>query len=129
MNPIDQLKMEAEYVCGPLITTEFHAGGVFFCVPYEQIIRFSADGTLILFRRVIERFRPMDGQAEIDATNNFRKEGKYMLTDRNYIKCTIENITMIGLPLYENPHILAFDCTLSNIGAGYSMAFVLKDKK
>jgi len=123
-NPLELIQFGKAYKSGPKASTDLHAGGIFFCVPYEEILTFSQDGTLELIKRVIENFRPFDGQQEIDAINNFKIKGTYRLSDRKYIQCEFENYTMTGLPLQNNPDILAFHCYYTG-RQGLGKAFAL----
>jgi len=95
MNPIAKIQFDKAYKSGPKASTDLHAGGIFFCVPYEEIITFFENGKVEIKRRVIEYFRPMDGQSEIDEINNFKLVGTYKLSDRKYIECTFNNLSMI----------------------------------
>lgn len=123
MNPIEKLQFEIEYKSSPMASTDLHAGGIFFCVPYEEIIKFWKDGTVELTRSVIEKFRPMDGQSDIDEINSFKLIGTYELSDRRYIECKFENFTMTGLPLEINQNILVFHCHLKANNYQFGRAF------
>ena len=125
MNPIEKLQFEIEYKSSPMASTDLHAGGIFFCVPYEEIIKFWKDGTVELTRSVIEKFRPMDGQSDIDEINSFKLIGTYELSDRRYIECKFEGFSMIGLPLDINPNILTFHCYQKANGHQFGNAFKL----
>jgi len=127
MNPIDHLQFEREYKSSPKASTDIHAGGIFFCVPYEDIIIFFENGNVELRKRVIENFRPMGGQSQIDKINNFKLMGTYELSDRNYIECTFENYSMTGLPLKINPTIIAFHCYHKINGHQFGNAFKLTE--
>ncbi len=110
INPIDKIQLGKKYKSSPQASTELHAGGIFFCIPYEEILIFYEFGKVELTREVIEYFRPMDGDAEIAEFNNFKAVGTVQLSDRNYIECEFEEFTMIGLPLKKNEDILTFHC-------------------
>lgn len=125
MNPLEKIHFEKEYKSSPMASTDMHAGGIFFCVPYEEIIKFWENGKVELTRRVIEYFRPMDGQPEIDEINNFKLIGTYGLSDRNYIECKFEGFSMTGLPLEINPNILVFHCYRNVNGFQFGNAFKL----
>lgn len=127
MNPLQKIKFDKEYVSGPRASTDMHAGGIFFCVPYEEVIVFSEDGTVVLSRRVIEHFRPMDGRAETDRRYNFKKEGRYELSKRGYILCRFDGLTMWGLPLKVHQYILSFHCYSEVNGVSFGNAFGLSD--
>ncbi len=128
MNPIEKIQFEKEYKSSPRASTDLHAGGIFFCVPYEEIIKFWEDGRVELTRKVIENFRPMDGQSEIDKINNFKLAGYYELSDREYIKCKFEGFWMIGLPLEVNSDILTFHCYHEINGSQFGDAFRLSNQ-
>ena len=123
MNPIDKIQLNKEYKSGPHASTDLHAGGIFFCVPYEDIITFFENGKVEIKKRVIETFRPMDGQYDIDAINHFKLTGTYELSDRGYINCTFEGFTMVGLPLEINQDILVFHCYHKIKGQQFGNAF------
>lgn len=122
-NPLDRIVLNAEYVAGPILSTDFVAGGVFICVPYEVILIFRPNNAAELKKRIVENFRPLDNEEE--EIGNFHLEGSYDLTDRNYICCSFQKhifvresdrfeeklmeFQLIGLPLKQNPHILALD--------------------
>ncbi|MEZ4957994.1 MAG: hypothetical protein R2825_30830 [Saprospiraceae bacterium] len=128
MNPIEKIQFEKEYKSSPRASTDLHAGGIFFCVPYEEIIKFWKEGKVELTRRVIERFRPMDGQSEIEEINNFKLVGTYELTDRKYIECKFEDWSMIGLPLEVNQNILTFHCHQKANGFQFGNAYKLSNE-
>ncbi len=117
------IKLGAEYISGPKASTDLHAGGIFFCTPYREILTFSADGQVCLRRQVIEFFRPMQGQSEIDRIDQFERIGEYCLNHRGYLQCTFENLTMVGLPLVENPEILTFHCYTRSGDCAYGSAY------
>ena len=125
MNPIQKIQFGKAYISAPKAATDIHAGGIFFCTPYEDIITFFEDGTVEIRRSVIENFRPMDGREEIDRLNNYRKWGQYRLNDRNYIECIFDDFSMIGLPLNEHPGIIAFHTHFKSGGYEIGQAFKL----
>ncbi|WP_353481150.1 hypothetical protein [Haliscomenobacter sp.] len=125
MNPLEKIKLGKPYKSGPRASTDLHAGGIFFCTPYEEIITFFEDGVVEISSSVIEFFRPMDGQAEIDKINEFKLVGNYLLPAREYIECQFENLVMVGLPLNENPEILTFHCSSKTASHQYSAAYKL----
>lgn len=125
MNPIEKIQFGKAYKSSPKAFTDLHAGGLFFCVPYEEIITFFQDGKVELKRSVIETFRPMDGPSEIDAINNFNRKGTFKLSDRKYIVCEFEDFSMVGLPLDINQDILAFHCYFKLSGQQMGSAFKL----
>lgn len=126
MNPLEQIQLGKEYLSGIEATTDLHAGGIFFCVPYQECIIFRENGIVEITRKVIERFRPMDGQNEIDEINNFKLVGKYLISDRDYLLCEFENLTMTGLPLIENSNTLAFHCHRKRGNREFSSVYTLK---
>jgi hypothetical protein len=127
MNPIEKIKFDKEYKSSPKASTDLHAGGIFFCVPYEEIITFYKDGKVEIKRSVIENFRPMDGQSEIDEINDFKLKGTYELSSKKYIKCKFEDFSMIGLPLEINQDILTFHCHRKTNGQQFGNAFRLSN--
>jgi len=125
MNPIEKIHYERAYKSAPKAKTELHAGGIFFCVPYEEVIKFWKNGKVELTKRVIESFRPMEGQSEIDEINNFKLVGTYELSDRAYIACKFDEFMMIGLPLEQNPNTLTFHCFNKTNGHQFGNAYTL----
>lgn len=123
MNAIDSIKLGEEYISGPKALTDLHAGGLFFCTPYYEVLTFFANGNVSLRTRVIEFFRPMDGQSEIDRINQSETIGTYCTNDRGYIKCIFERITMLGLPLEQHPEILTFHCSTNSGDYAYGSAY------
>lgn len=104
--PLEHLELEKEYKTLKT-NTDLHAGGIFFCIPYEESIIFYKNGKVEIKQRVIENFRPMD-QQDLDRINNVRIIGTYRLNLRNYIECDFENFDLTGLPLSENKDIICF---------------------
>ena len=127
MNPIEKIQFEKEYVSGAKASTDLHAGSIFFCIPYKEILIFYENGNVELKRRIIERFRPMDGQ-DVDRINNYRLEGKFSVSSRNYIICEFEELKMTGLPLKEHPNMIAFHCYRKGDYPSLSKVFQLKDE-
>lgn len=125
MNPIEKIQFGKEYVSGPKATTDLHVGGIFFCILYEEVLIFHENGDIELTKRVIERFRPMDGQ-DVDRINNFQLNGKFFLSDRNYIVCEFPELKMTGLPLEKHPNMIAFDCHQKGNSSLSGKAFQLK---
>lgn len=121
MNPISKLQFGTPYIASPQASTELHAGGIFFCIPYEERITFFEDGRVELRRKVIEDFRPMDNQ-DVDAINDFFLKGSYRLSGRRYILCEFGKRTMTGLPLNDNPDILAFHVHEWSQGIAYKIS-------
>lgn len=125
MNVIEAIQFEKEYQSGPQASTDLHAGGIFFCVPYREIMIFFQDGSVVFKKKVIENFRPMDGQLEIDEINNFYMKGTYQLSSKKYIRCEFENLVMVGLALEINRDILTFHCYFKSGGPQKGKAFQL----
>ncbi len=65
----------------------------------------------------------MEGQSEIDRINHSERLGEYCLSDRGYLKCTFEGLTMTGLPLEKHPEILTFHCSTSSGDYAYGSAY------
>lgn len=80
-----------------------------------------------IHQRVIETFRPMGGQHEVDLINNFKISGTYKLTDKNNIKCEFDYFSMVGLPLEIHPDILTFHCYFKSGGQAIGKAYKLSN--
>jgi hypothetical protein len=107
MQPVlGQIQYDHPYCAGPLAWTDLHAGGVFFCVVYEELIQFRRDGTVRRWRTIMDDSRQLDDEAE--QLLRIAPAGHYRVNDRGYLECVFAEAVLIGLPCENDPDLLAF---------------------
>jgi len=106
------IKLNETYQTGLLANNDLHAGGVFFSIIYVNCLTFLEDGKVVLSKKVIDAFRPMDPQ-DLKFLENYRFVGNYYENERGYLVCNFEDIftTFTGLPTIDNPDVLTFQAS------------------
>lgn len=112
MHPVLQaLTLGTPYRCGPQASTQLHAGGLFFCVLYEEMLEFRTDGTVRHWYEVADGARPLDDEDhELRRTD---ESGSYRVNDRGYLEVTLPDREMTGLPWPQSDDLLAFHVSVS----------------
>ncbi|HLP12187.1 MAG TPA: hypothetical protein VK177_09675 [Flavobacteriales bacterium] len=83
------MKIENTYTSGPLADTDLHAG-LFFGIIYTKTLSFHTDGKVILTKKVINSFSPMD-IVDIEMKNNYKAEGTYFINKDGNLVCKFES--------------------------------------
>lgn len=100
------LTLSAEYASAPLATTDLHAGGIFFCVLYEEVLVFRPNNIVELSVRVIDNWRPFDDEQE--NLTSMSANGVYGLDGNGFLECDFPNVSFTGLPCKIRSDWLAF---------------------
>ncbi len=127
VNPLSQITLDAEYTSGPLATSDLHAGGIFFCVLYEEVLIFRPNNVVELDVRILDNWRPLDDEA--DFLSKRSATCSYGLNDREYLSCKFPHATYTGLPCDLNPDWLAFHLTYRYFDQCNSRVYTLRTGK
>jgi hypothetical protein len=124
-NPLAKLTLDAEYTSGPLATTDIHAGGIFFCLLYEEVLVFRSNDVVELDIRVLDEWRAMDDEADVVRRNS--ATGTYGLDGKGFLNCRFPNANYTGLPCDMNPDWLAFHVYNDRLH-GRGCVYTLRDR-
>lgn len=102
-NALARIVLDVEYVCGPLATTDLHAGGNFFCVLFEAVLIFRSGNVVEEELRVLDNWRPLD-----DEPASLMTKGTWGLDGKGNVTCAFPDACFTGLPYESNPDWLAF---------------------
>ncbi len=127
VNPLSQITLDAEYTSGPLATSDLHAGGIFFCVLYEEVLIFRSNNVVELDVRILDNWNPLDDEA--DSLSKRSAIGSYGLNDRDYLSCKFPHATYTGLPCDLNSDWLAFHLTYTQVAQCNSCVYTLRSGK
>ncbi len=125
---IDATSMEAriqlgqKYCSGPIASTDLHAGGIFFCIIYHQVLKFLPQGVVTLTNEILDELRPMDDY-DVKQIVNSKQVGRFSINDRGYIYCEFEEFTLTGSFSTLHPTMLAFH--RYNKNTGYQVGLVV----
>jgi len=97
---------------GPCADTEFHAGGIFFCVIYCRRLIFQPSGNVDLNYDMLDNSRSMDSM-EYDAKVLMSRSSSGNLTEtsRGYLHIAFPDMSFTGLECEKLPGHLAFHGT------------------
>ena len=115
------LEIDKIYQSEKIANTELHAGGLFFCIIYSNCLVFKNNGQVILTKKVIDPFRPMDA-IDIKHLEDYKITGKYYTNDRGYLVCEFEEIfiTLTGMFTVKNPKTIVFNVFDSRLSKRWS---------
>lgn len=102
--------MNKKYQSGLIANTDLHAGGLFFCIIYQNQLEFFENGKVELTKKVVESLRPMD-EKDVKHLQNYKIVGDYLFNDRGYLVCKFEDLfwTFTGLSSEKDSSIIAFN--------------------
>ncbi|WP_173970307.1 hypothetical protein [Flavobacterium bizetiae] len=105
-----KIEMNKKYQSGLIANTDLHAGGLFFCIIYQNQLEFFENGKVELTKKVVDAFRPMD-ENDVEHLKNFNIVGDYSFNDRGYLVCKFEDLfwTFTGLSSEKDSSIIAFN--------------------
>ena len=101
-NPLSKIVLDVEYSSGPRATSDLHAGGIFFCVLYEEVLVFRPNNVVERDVRILDNWRPLDDEADSLAERS--ATGTYGLNSRGYISCNFPHASYTGLACDINPN-------------------------
>jgi hypothetical protein len=113
-----KIDFDRKYLSSMIANTELHAGGLFFCIIYQNCLQFFENGKVELTKKIIDAFRPMD-ENDVRHLENYKVIGNYSLNDRGYLVCEFEDLflTYTGISTEKSTNIIPFhiyDSRLSN---------------
>ncbi|UTN02834.1 hypothetical protein L0669_16025 [Flavobacterium bizetiae] len=105
-----KIEMNKKYQSGLIANTDLHAGGLFFCIIYQNQLVFFENGKVELTKKVVEALRPMD-ENDVKHLQNFKIVGDYLFNDRGYLVCKFEDLfwTFTGLSSEKDSSIIVFN--------------------
>ena len=103
------IELNKKYLTGPIANTELHAGGLFFCIIYQNCLEFLSNGDVIFTKKIMYAFRPMD-ENDVKHLEKYCITGKYYYNERGYLICDFEDLLIqyTGLATENNPSIIPF---------------------
>jgi hypothetical protein len=104
-----KIEFNIKYLSSLIANTDLHAGGIFFCILYQNCLEFFENGRVELSKKVIDAFRPMD-ENDIIHLENYKIVGSYSFSDRGYLVCEFEDLflTFTGLATEKDSTIIPF---------------------
>lgn len=104
-----KLKLNERYLSGMIANTDLHAGGIFFCIIYQNCLQFFENGKVELTKSNIDDFRPMDDN-DVQHLKKYKVVGTYSLNERGYLVCQFKELawTFTGLPTEKDSNVLSF---------------------
>jgi hypothetical protein len=122
-----KIELNKNYLTGLLASTDLHAGGIFFSIIYRQCLTFSEDGKVLLTKRVVDAYRPMD-PVDVMMMENYKVHGNYYENDKGYIVCKFKEafIELTGLPTTNNPNIISFHAHNSRFSSQGGVVYELE---
>ena len=124
-NLLSKIMLDVEYSSGPRATSDLHAGGIFFCVLYEDVLVFRPNNTVELDVRILDNWRPLDDEADFLAKRS--ATGTYEINSKGYISCNFPHASYTGLACDINPDWLAFHLTYKKVNVCDSCVYRLRE--
>ena len=120
--------MNKKYQSGLIANTDLHAGGLFFCIIYQNQLEFFENGKVELTKKVVEALRPMD-ENDVEHLQNFKIVGDYSFNDRGYLVCKFEDLfwTFTGLSSEIDSSIIAFNIYDSRLQNKWGEVYKLEE--
>lgn len=120
--------MNKKYQSGLIANTDLHAGGLFFCIIYQNQLEFFENGKVELTKKVVEALRPMD-ENDVKHLQNFKIVGDYSFNDRGYLVCKFEDLfwTFTGLSSEIDSSIIAFNIYDSRLQNKWGEVYKLEE--
>lgn len=120
--------MNKKYQSGLIANTDLHAGGLFFCIIYQNQLEFFENGKVELTKKVLEALRPMD-ENDVKHLQNFKIVGHYSFNDRGYLVCKFEDLfwTFTGLSSEKDSSIIAFNIYDSRLQNRWGEVYKLEE--
>jgi hypothetical protein len=122
-----KIKHKQKYLSAFIANTELHAGGLFFCIIYQNCLEFNANGRVTLTKIIVDAFRPMDDQ-DVSHIKDYRIEGDYFFNERGYLICEFKDLFLkyTGLQTEKNENIIPFHIYDSRLLNRWSEVYQLK---
>ena len=104
-----KIEINKKYQSGLIANTDLHAGGLFFCIIYQNQLEFFENGKVELTKKVVEALRPMD-ENDVEHLQNYKIVGDYSFNDRGYLVGKFEDLfwTFTGLSSEKDSSIIPF---------------------
>lgn len=122
-----KVEVNKKYLSSLVATTDLHAGGLFFCILYQNCLEFFENGKVELSKKVIDAFRPMD-ENDVKHLENYRIIGDYSFSDRGYLICEFEDLFLkfTGLATEKDPTIIPFFIYSRRLSNSWSEVYTLE---
>ena len=102
-----KIELNKKYLSGLKAHTDLHAGGLFFCIIYQNCLEFFESGEVAFTKKLIDAFKPMDAH-DVSAIENYNMIGEYFFNDKGYLECKFEFLELTGLPTEKDQSIIPF---------------------
>ena len=122
-----KIEFNRKYRSSLIANTELHAGGLFFCIIYQNQLEFFENGKIELTKRVVNPLRPMD-ENDVKHLENYKIIGKYSFNDRGYLICVFEDLflTYTGFSTSKNEGVIPFHIYDSRLSKHWSEVFQIE---
>jgi hypothetical protein len=124
-----KIELNKKYLSSLMANTELHAGGLFFCILYQNCLEFFEIGKVVLTKNLVDDFRPMD-ENDIRHLENYKIVGKYSFNDRGYLVCEFEELflTFTGQATEKDSTIIPFFIYDSRLSKRWSEVYKIESK-
>lgn len=122
------IELNKPYLSTLIANTDLHAGGLFFCIIYQNCLEFFDDGSVVFTKRVVDAFRPMD-DTDIRHIENFKIIGKHYMNDRGYLLCEFQDLflTFTGLATEKDKSMIPFHIYDRRLSNRWSEVYKIED--
>jgi hypothetical protein len=123
-----KIEMNKKYQSGLIANTDLHAGGLFFCIIYQNQLEFFENGKIELTKKVVDAFRPIN-EDDVKHLQNYKIVGDYSFNHRGYLVCTFEDLfwTFTGLSSEKDSSIIAFNIYDSRLENRWGEVYKLEE--
>lgn len=104
-----KIELKRKYLSSLTADTDLHAGGLFFCIIYQNCLEFFENGKVELSKKLVDAFKPMDDQ-NVRYLENYKIIGRYSFNSKGYLVCEFEDIflSFTGLSTEKDSTIIPF---------------------
>ncbi len=109
LHQISRMKIDKNYQSELIVSTDLHAGGIFFCVIYVNCLSFQENGEVVLTKKVKNALRPMDPN-DVKQIENYKSIGVYHRDQNGYWICDFPEIfiSLTGVPTTDKADVIVF---------------------
>jgi len=122
------IRIGREYKTGLAASTDLHAGGIFFCIIYEQVIKFTDASSVEMYYKVINPLSPMDDY-DVEQLSNYFQKGSWSYNNQGYLYCQFPDISyeLTGRTTGDDEKIIAFQSYNKNSKVSSSVVYTLTE--
>jgi hypothetical protein len=115
-------ELNVDYRSGQLAWTELHASGLFSCVVYEEVLRFSENGIVARHFSILDDSRAI-AREEVAHLRRTAGAGRYSLGDRGYLEFEFSDAKYTGVTCEWPAGLLAFHVYHKETRLSYGRVF------